>query len=101
MKEDMQSVESDLHANQLLGMLAPETLRTIAPRLERVQLAVRAPLYEHGEPMTHAWFPAEGVLSVVAPAQTRVEVGTIGREGVLGIPLLLGAKHSVDHVFPQ
>ena len=97
----MQSVESDLQENQLLARLEPDTLRAIAPRLERVQLPLRAPLYEGGGPMTHAWFPAEGVVSVVAPAQTRVEVATIGREGVLGVPLLLGAQRSVDHAFPQ
>ena len=97
----MQSVESDLQQNQLLGRLEPDTLRAIAPRLERVQLPLRATLYEPGGPMTHAWFPAEGVLSVVASQQMRVEVATIGREGVLGVPLLLGAQRSVDHAFPQ
>lgn len=97
----MQSVESGLQENQLLARLEPDTLRAIAPRLERVQLPLRAALYAPGGPMTHAWFPAEGVLSVVASEQTRVEVCTIGREGVLGVPLLLGAQRSVDHAFPQ
>ena len=97
----MQSVEADLQQNQLLARLEPDTLRAITPRLERVQLPLGVALYEPGGPMTHAWFPAEGVLSVVASAQVRVEVATIGREGVLGVPLLLGAQRSVDHAFPQ
>lgn len=54
--------------------------------------------------MTHAWFPAEGVLSMLASAtaaQTRIEVATIGREGALAVPLLLGARTSMGVVFPQ
>ena len=97
----MRSVEVDLQQNQLLARLEPDTLRAITPRLERVQLPLGASLYEPGGPMTHAWFPAEGVVSVVASPQVRVEVATIGREGVLGVPLLLGAQRSVDHAFPQ
>jgi CRP-like cAMP-binding protein len=54
--------------------------------------------------MRHAWFPTEGVLSVLgaaAAAETPIEVATIGAEGMLGVPLLLGAQESPGTVFIQ
>jgi CRP-like cAMP-binding protein len=103
-KKIMGSVQSDLRANALLALLEPATLHAIATRLEPVELPLRATQYEQGGPMTHAWFPAEGALSVLAAtsaAQTRIEVATIGREGALCVPLLLGAQRSPGIVFTQ
>ena len=100
----MESVESDLRANALLALLEPATLHAIQPQLEAVQLALRDIQYEESGPMTHAWFPTDGALSVLAAAsaaQTRIEVATIGREGALCVPLLLGAQRSPGIVFTQ
>ena len=97
----MESVQSDLRANRLLGLLAPATLEAIAPRLQRVDLPLRLPLHEEGGPLENAWFPAEGMISILGAAGTRVEVATIGREGVLGVSLLLGARRSLGEAFPQ
>jgi CRP-like cAMP-binding protein len=100
----MESVQSDLRGNGLLALLDDATLQALAPRLERVELTHRMVLYDEAGPMTHAWFPAEGVLSMlgsVQAAQTRIEVATIGPEGALAAPLLLGASTSIGVVFAQ
>jgi CRP-like cAMP-binding protein len=99
----MDTVHSDLRGNRLLALLDDDTLRTIAPRLVPVPLALREDLYREQEPMTDAWFPTEGVLSMLgsAAAETDVEVGTIGSEGMLGVALLLGAELSFGRVFVQ
>ena len=97
----MESVQSDLRANRLLGLLAPATLEAIAPRIDRVELPLRLHLNDESAPLADAWFPAEGVISVLAAGGPRVEVATIGREGVLGVPLLLGARRSLGVAFPQ
>lgn len=55
-----------LRANRLLAQLDEDTLGALAPRLERVPLLHRQVTYEEGQPMTHAWFPGEGVLSMLA-----------------------------------
>jgi CRP-like cAMP-binding protein len=65
---------------------------------------LRQNLYEEDGPMTDVWFPGAGVLSMLAAtsaAQTRIEVATIGPDGMLGVPLLLGARRSPGVVFPQ
>lgn len=100
----MESVHSDLRANRLFALLDDASLQALAGRVERVELTQRMVLYEEGQPMTHAWFPAIGVLSMLASAQaaqTRIEVATIGREGAAAIPLLLGGQRSLGNLFPQ
>jgi CRP-like cAMP-binding protein len=100
----MDGVPSDLRANRLLALLDEPTLSAIAPRLERVALELQQNLYEERQPMAHAWFPAQGVLSVLgaaSAAETDIEVATIGSEGVLGVPLFLGAQLSPGRVFVQ
>jgi CRP-like cAMP-binding protein len=99
----MDTVHSDLRGNRLLALLDDDTLRAIAPRLVPVPLPLREDLYLEQAPMTHAWFPTDGVLSILgsAAAQTDVEVGTVGSEGVLGVALLLGAELSFGRVFVQ
>jgi CRP-like cAMP-binding protein len=98
------SRQCDQRANRLLALLDAPTRAALGPRLEPVPLVLRQNLYEEDGPMTHAWFPAEGVLSMLAAtsaAQTRIEVATIGPEGMLGVPLLLGGRRSPGIVFPQ
>ena len=97
-------VAAGLRANRLLQWLDDNTLAALAGRLERVELQPPQVLYEEGGPMAHAWFPVQAVLSVlgsVAGAGRRIEVGTIGREGVLGTALYLGSQRSPGVVFTQ
>lgn len=100
----VQSVQSDRRANRLLAALDPSTRAAVTPQLEPVPLVLRQNLYEEDGEMTHVWFPGVGVLSMLAAtsaAQTRIEVATIGPDGMLGVPLLLGARRSPGLVFPQ
>ncbi len=100
----MDSVQSDLRANRLLALLDGDTLQSIGRSLEPARLELRQLLYQEAQPMTDAWFPAEGVLSMLgaaSAADTPIEVGTIGSEGMLGVPLLLGAQRSPGVVFVQ
>lgn len=99
----MDSVHSDLRANRLLALLDDATLHAVAPALEPTRLELRQLLWEEGQPMEHAWFPAAGVLSMLgaAASDSKIEVGTIGSEGVLGVPVLLGAQRSPGAVFVQ
>ena len=93
-----------LRQNRLLALLDEATLRALAPVLEPVALGHGENLYSEGQAMAHAWFPIEGVLSVLgadSAAGTPIEVATIGSEGMLGVPLFLGAQQSPGTVFVQ
>ena len=77
----------------LLARLPPDEYRRLLPDLERVRLAAKQVLYGPGEPIAHAWFPVDCVVSLltVLADGAAVETGLVGREGVVGLPLFLGA----------
>jgi CRP-like cAMP-binding protein len=68
---------------------------------EAVELRAGQVLARPGRRMAHAWFPTGAVLSLgVAPGGTRewLEVALVGSEGMVGLPLLLGASASALRV---
>lgn len=78
--------------NRLLAALAPEDFGRIAPALEPVPLPLHDVLIAPQQPITHAHFIEEGLVSLVADTREgRIEVGLTGREGFVGVPLALGA----------
>jgi CRP-like cAMP-binding protein len=89
--------------NWLLASLpADEYERVVAPRLERVPLPLGKVLIEPDAPITHAYFPTAGVISMVSPMPDGVvEVGTVGREGMAGVPILLHAESVTTRAFVQ
>jgi CRP-like cAMP-binding protein len=76
--------------NALLARLSTDDFAQIVTDLEHVRLQVHDVLYEPGEAIEFVYFPTSGCVSMVhiTPDGT-VEVGTIGFEGMVGIPLLL------------
>jgi CRP-like cAMP-binding protein len=89
--------------NRLLATLSPADFRLLQPQLEPVPLPVRTCLSEPNMPIEHVYFLEEGIASVVAttPQDRRIEVGIIGREGLTGLPVLLGADRAPRECFIQ
>jgi CRP-like cAMP-binding protein len=86
---------TDLIANRLLAALAPTDLDALRAQLEPVSLPHKQTLANPGAPIEHIYFPQEGMVSLVQPLQgAMIEVGVIGREGFVGVPVLLGAATS-------
>jgi len=79
--------------NELLSMLPPAELGQLRPLLTRVQLVNGQTLHEAGERIEQVFFVEQGFISMVADApgsSPGTEVGLIGREGMVGLPALLG-----------
>lgn len=89
--------------NRLLAALPSEELVELRPHLERVQLALRDVLYEQGCPMRHVYFPETAVVSFTSTLGDggTVEVGTAGREGMVGLPAFLGDDTSFMRAIAQ
>jgi CRP-like cAMP-binding protein len=88
--------------NRLLAGLPRGVMRRLEQLLEPVKLNVRTVLYEAGEPVQYVYFVDDGVCSVVMTAgQSTVEVATVGREGFVGTPLLLGSDRTPATAFCQ
>jgi CRP-like cAMP-binding protein len=82
--------------NGLLAALPASEFKRLRPSLQHVDLPLREVISAAGNVITHAYFVEDGVVSVVQPLAdgVAVEVGLIGREGFVGVPLVLGSRTS-------
>jgi CRP-like cAMP-binding protein len=89
--------------NRLLAALSPADFSLLQPLLEPVPLPVRTCLAEPSRPIEHIYFLEQGITSVVAstPQGHRIELGMVGREGLTGACVLLGADRSPHECFVQ
>lgn len=88
--------------NGLLRTLPPDELAHLAPLLAPVHVRSREVLFEPDDPIEAVYFPVAGILSVLATRQGgTVEVGTVGHEGFVGLPLLLGSDTMPMRVIGQ
>lgn len=92
----------DIRRNLLLAALPSAELERLLPSLESVPLEDGMPIHEPHEPITRVYFPTNGIISLVSEmAEGTVEVGTIGREGMTGLPLVLRATTMPSRAFVQ
>jgi len=94
---------AESHANRLLGLLLPRDYERLRPHLQRVPLENRQYLYRANKPIGFVYFIETGVGSLVNTTTNgqAAEVGTIGNEGVVGLPLLLGDDRAPTSVYVQ
>ena len=77
--------------NCLLAALPRKDYRQLFDGLEQVALTYGEVLYEPGERIKHVYFPNNSVVSLLTLVDRHqaLEVGLVGREGMVGIPLAL------------
>lgn len=78
--------------NLLLAALPPADFARLAPLLETVTVEVGEVVVEAGAPLHHIYFPHDCLISLLGVAEGRMtlEVGLVGREGMLGTTVALG-----------
>jgi len=83
--------EADVRANGVLGALIPLELERLMPRLQPVLFHAGQELYDYSTVPGHVYFLCSGVvsLSLDLEAGEGVEIGLVGREGVLGLCALM------------
>jgi len=71
--------------------------------MDLTDVDIREPLYESNKRIDRAYFPEIGVMSIVTPIEggPYVEAVTVGFEGMVGLPLILGADSSLTMAFCQ
>jgi CRP-like cAMP-binding protein len=89
--------------NQLLAVLSAETRASFAPHLVPVMLGSGDMLAKAGERWRFIYFPERCVVSIVNRMSdgSAVEVGTVGNEGLAGLPALLHGETSECDTFAQ
>jgi len=89
--------------NTLLGALSAADCEDLAKDLELVPLALGEVLYESGETMSHAYFPIEGIISLLYVMKNgeSAEIAIVGNEGMIGIALFMGGESTMSRAIVQ
>jgi len=89
--------------NRLLAVLPKKDYRLIAPHLSPVSLDLNQIIHEADEPVRHVYFPTSGVVSILNTLGERmsIEVGTVGKEGMVGINVLWGVDTAPNQAVVQ
>ncbi len=87
-------------SNELLRGLSANDYAHLSAHLAVVDVPARTVLYARDEPIAFAFFPMSGVASVVATYGdgNAMEIVAVGREGMLGVPAVLGAGQAPSDV---
>src|ERR1700719_4415552 len=93
----------DRRTNRLLSLLSDNDYERLRPHLSHVVFEYKKSLYEASRPIDHVYFPVDGVASMVITTAdgASAEVGTIGSEGMVGLPICLGDRDAPSSVYVQ
>ncbi|MGA9031450.1 MAG: Crp/Fnr family transcriptional regulator [Sulfuricaulis sp.] len=82
--------------NRLLAALPRKDYQKLLPVLEPVKMAFEAVLYEPHAQIRHVYFPNDCFVSMLTTVDDdrAAEVGLIGSEGMIGVPVALGIAAS-------
>ena len=89
--------------NKLLSALSKEEYKRLLPNLEAVSLPVRQIIYAPNQLIEYVYFPTDGIISLVNVTKNGgiVEAATVGNEGMVGIPILLGGNEMISQAIVQ
>jgi CRP-like cAMP-binding protein len=88
--------------NRLLASLSAGDFASLQPHLEPVALDLRQVLIEPNAAIAHVYFPEAGMSSVTNNSSGgKIEVGVVGREGMVGLPIVLGIDQTPYEHFMQ
>lgn len=89
--------------NRILDSLPRAEAERLHDVLKPITLPLRQVLYRAGEDIGVVYFPVRGLVSIITPLHdgAAVEVGTVGNEGLVGLPALLANSISPHEVIVQ
>ena len=91
------------YKNAILVSLPKAEIARLAPHLTSVELAVNVTLQEAEQEITHGYFLESGLASMVVEMSNgnTVETAITGRDGLVGLPILLGTESMPTRAFMQ
>ena len=89
--------------NKLLAALPSDEYDRMLPKLNMVEMVYDTRIFELNRPISDVYFPNSGIISLLAAVEesSTLEVGIVGREGMAGLPVFLGAPRSGLHAVVQ
>jgi CRP-like cAMP-binding protein len=94
--------KNHIHNQILIGLPAREW-EMLSPKLEFMRLKVHHVLHEPGDSLKSAYFCNAGLISIVTVFEDgkSVEVGLVGKEGFVGLPLVAGFRTAHTRAIAQ
>jgi CRP-like cAMP-binding protein len=92
----MSIASQPLSENRLLATLPVEEYERLVPHLETVLLDLGQILFHPDEELQYVHFPTKSVISLLTDLEdgAGMEVGLVGREGIVGISAFLGGSET-------
>jgi CRP-like cAMP-binding protein len=89
--------------NRILSGLPEDVYGICRQLLEPVDLEHRQSIYEADRPIERVYFPLTAVVSLITPMAdgSEIEAAIVGNEGVVGLPVFLGASSIPMTAFAQ
>lgn len=89
--------------NRLLAALPRDEYQQLLPKFDASPLVFGEVIYEAGDRIRDVYFPTGGIISLLAAVEDRatLEVGIVGREGMVGLPAFMGVKTSANRAVVQ
>lgn len=89
--------------NHLLAALPKDEYQRLLPKLQPFPLVFGEVIYQTGDVIRNVYFPTSGIISLLAAVEDRatLEVGIVGREGMVGLPAFMGVKTSGNRAVVQ
>jgi CRP-like cAMP-binding protein len=102
-KPNSTEVDGNILVNEILLNLPEKECQAIYSQLVFLPLRTHDVLNEAGAPIQHVYFMNSGLASVLNVMEDgkSVEVGLMGKEGFVGLPLTVGFKSSPSRVIVQ
>src|SRR5690348_14086226 len=99
----VRTTEQASELNRILQVLPAEEYALLRSHLVRMPMKLRYVMIEAGKPIEHVYFLREGVGSMIATEQDGgdIEVGTVGRDGIVGLPIVFGVDTSPNKTIIQ
>lgn len=82
--------------NRLLAALPQKVYQRLVPDLKFVDLPQKMILYHAGQNYDYAYFPNHAIVSTIAIMEngSTTEIGVIGNEGMVGLPIILNTSYT-------
>jgi len=89
--------------NHLLSDLPSDEFKRIFSHLEEASLELGQVLYESGDRLEYIYFPTTAIISLlyIMENAATAEIGVVGNEGFLGVPLVLGGETTPNRAVIQ
>ena len=94
---------NDVLKNYLIAALPKEDFERVRPLLKPVSFNLGEVLYESGEKLEYVYFPTTAIISMLYIMENGMtaEIGVVGNDGVLGIPLFTGGETTTNRAIIQ